>query len=75
MGQTLVKKVGEKRMVKPLASSQIRAARALLFQDRPHRNSPDCEAGHDPKHRKVDGQLHEEDDHNAIPRVALIEVE
>jgi hypothetical protein len=26
----LVKKAGEKRMVKPLASSQIRAARALL---------------------------------------------
>jgi hypothetical protein len=30
MGTGLVKKVGKKRMVKPLAGSQIRAARALL---------------------------------------------
>jgi DNA-binding XRE family transcriptional regulator len=30
MGVVLVKKIGEKRMVKPLAGSQIRAARALL---------------------------------------------
>jgi DNA-binding XRE family transcriptional regulator len=29
-GMGLVKKAGEKRMVKPLTSSQIRAARALL---------------------------------------------
>src|SRR5260370_16853937 len=29
-GTDMVKKAGEKRMVKPLASSQIRAARALL---------------------------------------------
>ena len=29
-GDGLVKKAGEKRMVKPLASSQIRAARALV---------------------------------------------
>jgi hypothetical protein len=30
MGMSLVKKPGEKRMVKPLAGSQIRAARALV---------------------------------------------
>jgi hypothetical protein len=30
MGTGLVKKVGEKRMIKPLAGSQIRAARVLL---------------------------------------------
>jgi DNA-binding XRE family transcriptional regulator len=29
-GDGLVKKAGEKRMVKPLASSQIRAARAIM---------------------------------------------
>jgi DNA-binding XRE family transcriptional regulator len=30
MGDDLVKKAGEKRLVKPLASSQIRAARAIM---------------------------------------------